>query len=329
MNKTAEVCVPALVSEENYAACMTDEVEPFLASLRTDAYFDGVNGAKIHYEAYLPEAPEAVVVVSHGFTESAEKFREMSYYFLKAGYAVFAIDHRGHGYSHRENPGDIETVHIDNFDIYIEDLKIFVDTVVTPQTTGLPKYLYGHSMGGAVSVLFLMKYASVFEKCVLTAPMISPNTANLPHFLTGTLAKLFAAAGKGKQPAIGTGGFDPNRKFENSNDTSEPRFDYYHAKRCANDRYHTSRPSYAWVRESVRIIKTQLDPENCKKIKAKVLLCQAEEDGSVIMPPQNLFASRVPGAIFKKFYGSKHEIYMSPNDVMQKYLDTIFTFLAT
>lgn len=327
MNKTASFCVPALLNEENYAAEMSQVAEPFMASLRTDAYFAGVGGAKIHYEAYVPAEARAAIVISHGFTESAEKFREMTYYYLKAGYMVFAVDHRGHGYSHRENPEDPETVHIDNFDTYIEDLKIFVDTVVKPQSKDLPLYLYGHSMGGAVSVLFIMKYADVFEKCVLTAPMISANTANMPHFLTGTLAKIFIALGKSKEAVLGMGGYNPDRKFEDSNDTSRARFDYYQVKRNATREYQTSRPSYAWVKEAVRIVKVQLDEANCKKIKAKVLLCQPEWDASVIMPPQNVFVSRVPGAVFKKFYGAKHEIYMSPNDVMQKYLDTIFTFL--
>ena len=328
MNDTVKLCIPALVDENNYAAEMTQVVEPLLAANRTDAYFEGVGGAKLHYEAYVNENAKATMVISHGFTESAEKFREMSYYYFCSGCSVFAIDHRGHGYSHRENPENPETVHIDNFDTYIEDLKIFVDTVVKPQSKDLPLYLYGHSMGGAVSVLFLMKYADVFEKCILTAPMISANTANMPHALTGNLAKLFIRLGKPKEAVLGMGGYNPDRKFEDSNDTSRARFDYYQIKRNATREYQTSRPSYAWVKEAVRIVKVQLDEKNCKKIKTKVLLCQPEWDASVIMPPQNVFVSRVYNAQFKKFYGAKHEIYMSPNDVMQKYLDTIFTFLG-
>lgn len=327
MNDIHAFVTSVLLNEDNYADEMKNTAEPFLASLKTDGYFEGTGGAKIHYEAYKPENATAVMVISHGFTESAEKFREMSYYYAKAGYLVFAVDHRGHGYSHRENPQDPETVHIDDFYTYIDDLKIFVDTVVKPQAGTLPLYLYGHSMGGAVSVLFIMKYADVFEKCVLTAPMISANTANLPHFLTGNLAKLFVAFGKAQGAVFNRGGYDPERKFEDSNDTSRARFDYYQAKRNATREYQTARPSYAWVKEAVRVVKIQLNEDNCKKIKAKVMLCQPEWDSSVIMPPQNVFVSRVPGAIFKKYYGAKHEIYMSPNDVMDKYLNDIFTFL--
>ncbi|MBR2223209.1 MAG: alpha/beta fold hydrolase [Christensenellaceae bacterium] len=127
------------------------------------------------FEAYLPENATAAIVVSHGFTESAEKFREMAYYYAKAGYLVFAIDHRGHGYSHRENPQDPETVHIDNFDTYIEDLKLFVDTVVKPQAGELPLYLYGHSMGGAVALFYLAAHPDVFRKAVLSAPLFVPH----------------------------------------------------------------------------------------------------------------------------------------------------------
>ena len=47
------------------------------------------------------DMPKGVVVISHGFTESAVKYDEVAYYFLKEGYHVYIPEHCGHGRSYR------------------------------------------------------------------------------------------------------------------------------------------------------------------------------------------------------------------------------------
>ena len=42
------------------------------------------------------------IVISHGFTEFAEKYDELVWYFLLAGYSVCVLEHRGHGKSARD-----------------------------------------------------------------------------------------------------------------------------------------------------------------------------------------------------------------------------------
>lgn len=53
---------------------------------------------KIHMLQYLSDIdmPKGVVVISHGFTESAVKYDEVAYYFLKEGYHVYIPEHCGH-----------------------------------------------------------------------------------------------------------------------------------------------------------------------------------------------------------------------------------------
>ena len=56
----------------------------------------------IHWEYYAPdEGCEAVICISHGFTESVLKHSELIWYFLRAGFGVFICDHMGHGKSYR------------------------------------------------------------------------------------------------------------------------------------------------------------------------------------------------------------------------------------
>ena len=80
---------------------MNTEVEPYLSKKVREDFIFTEDGRKLHYEAYDKTLSRGSVVILHGFTESAEKFREAAYYFRKAGYGVYSLDMEGHGKSHR------------------------------------------------------------------------------------------------------------------------------------------------------------------------------------------------------------------------------------
>ena len=63
-----------ILEESNYSSVMINEVEPFLAERRNDGTFNSFDGRPISYEYYITDNAKASVVISHGFTESAEKF---------------------------------------------------------------------------------------------------------------------------------------------------------------------------------------------------------------------------------------------------------------
>ena len=77
-----------VIEENNYPSLMTDEVEVYLAKRREARYFFSADGKKLHYEAYEKLLSRGCIIILHGFTESAEKFREVAFYFRKAGYSV-------------------------------------------------------------------------------------------------------------------------------------------------------------------------------------------------------------------------------------------------
>lgn len=315
------------LAEENYAEVMQTEVEPALKAIRKESYMSFTGGRKLHYEYYLCPDAKGSIVISHGFTESAEKFREMDYYFLQAGYNVFALDHRGHGFSSRE-VDDMRVAHVERFSDYVGDFNAYVENIVRPKSGDLPLYLFSHSMGGAVAALYIQEYPDVFEKAILSSPMISPKTAGFPHWVTRAMAGTFIVIGKRKQLVFTEKGFDPDKTYERSNDTSEARFQYYYDKRKNTPEYQTDGASYNWVNESLKIIPKMLDPQRCANVKTKVLLFQPAIDDVVEMEPQVEFVSKVPGAKLVKIPASKHEIYLSVNEAMVPYLQAIFAFLA-
>ncbi len=312
------------ISEENYSDIMEQKVEPFLSRIRQDDTFISFDGKRIHYEAHIATNPKAVIVISHGFTESAEKFREMAYYFVLLGFSVFAIDHRGHGQSYKI-PGYIETVQLNKFSDYIEDFNIFINNIVIPQTSGLPLYLYAHSMGGGIGALYLEQYNDVFSKAVLSSPMICPNTG-MPIFAAKTVGAFMCGIGKGATSVPGRCKFNPYATYENSNDTSKPRFDYYQKKKLRNPALRTTGPSFGWANEAVRITDIILKDENCEKIDIPVLIFQPETDSQVLPEYQNEFADKLQNGELIFVPDAKHEIYASTNDVLEKYLNDISKF---
>lgn len=98
-----------IIHENEYEEIMKNIVTPYLLSHRRELYVPGADypfrneskriTGKIHMLQYLSDIdmPKGVVVISHGFTESAVKYDEVAYYFLKEGYHVYIPEHCGHG----------------------------------------------------------------------------------------------------------------------------------------------------------------------------------------------------------------------------------------
>ena len=318
--------VISLVDENNYADIMKNEVEPFLEGIRTDGYFTSYDGKNIHYEAHTAENARGNVVIVHGFTEFAEKFREMAYYFVKNGFNAFAIDNRGHGHSYRMQ-GSTETVRIDKFSDYIDDLDAFVNKIVKPYADNIPMYIFSHSMGGGIAARYIQVHNDVFEKAILSAPMICAQTG-APVPLAKRILGFASSIGLKNVSVPGMCKFKPDAAFETSSDTSRPRFEYYLSKRIANPAYRTAGPSFGWVNEALKLTDNLLDDNNCRNIKTQVLIFQPESDNRVISSYQNIFAEKVSNAQLVYVPGSKHEVFATTNDVLKTYLDKIFEFLG-
>lgn len=319
--------MPELICEAAFAQTMELVVEPALAAMRQQISMPLAGGGTLHAEIYTPETARRAVVILHGYTESGEKFREMTWYFLKAGYSVFVPDHRGHGHSVREVE-DTSVTHVDEFGQYVQDAGQFLKEIVLPRTCGLPLCLYAHSMGGAIGAMLLMEHPYAFTRAVLTAPMIAPSTAPFPGWVARLMAQTMCALGKSRERAFVGKPFDPAREtFERSFATSRARFDYYEQKRIRYAHLQNCAPTYGWVREATGVTRTLLKPENAARIATPLLLCQAARDTVVQLPPQNAFVRLLKDAQLQAF-DARHEIYCSQDSVMGPYVDAVLNFLG-
>ena len=128
--------------------------------------FKGVRNANIYYQAWLPEGNvKAVLLVVHGLGEHSGRYMNVVNHFVPLGYAVYGLDHIGHG----KSEGMREVV--ERFEDYTDTLTIYYNMVKGWQT-GKPIFLLGHSMGGLMAAYYLLDHQADFRGAVISAPGI-------------------------------------------------------------------------------------------------------------------------------------------------------------
>lgn len=314
------------ITDDNYLEQMRGEVEPYLAERRETGFFERVKGEPIYFEHYRAEKAKGVIVISHGFTESIRKFTEPIYYFLQAGYEVWGVDHRGHGRSVRLND-EPAVVYVKHFSDYVKDLVYLTETKVKPAAKGLPLYLYCHSMGGCIGAWTIEAYPELFEKAVLSSPMLGLSFGKLPLPLVSAVAGMKGLGNHGKAAMTPVTPCE-NETFADSASTSEPRFCYYHEKKLADETLQTGASSTNWLRQAIYAVGRVTSPRETAKVRIPVLLFQAGRDAFVKNASQDLFASRVRNCELVRFPELKHELYMSDLEAMKPYWEKIFAFLG-
>jgi len=116
-------------------------------------FFDGTKGVRLFEQSWRPRGtePRAVVVLVHGLKDHSSRYAGFASQLVEKGFAVHALDHRGHGRSAGAR------AYIDSFDDYLRDLDTFVARV-RAREPGRRIFLYGHSMGGAIATLYAIAY---------------------------------------------------------------------------------------------------------------------------------------------------------------------------
>ncbi len=307
---------------------MQEVVYPYIESHKESGYFERLPGKKLYYEHIRAEEEKAEVVLLHGFTEWIPKYYETVWYFTRMGISVWLMEQEGHGFSYREVE-DPSLVYIEDHKGLIEDAHYFLTEIVRggKKAKG-PQFLFGHSMGGGVSALLLETYPEDFDFAILNSPMMEIDNGGIPVWVAKALTFVLRLVGKKKASLPGAGPFDPNQKFEGLFTYCKERFDYDLERQIPEERYHTCSPAVNTAAEFLKITQNAGAEENVKKIRAKVLLFQAGEDGVVLPGGQDLFMERL-GDKGKKVIlpKARHELYREKDEILPVYWSEIETFV--
>jgi alpha-beta hydrolase superfamily lysophospholipase len=139
------------------------------------SFVSAVDGLKIFTQSWLPEGdPRAVIVLVHGLGEHSSRYGHVAAAFNAAGYAVYALDHRGHGKSGGER------AYFAAFDHAVSDLKQYVDSVKAAQP-GKKQFIYCHSLGTLIGLSYALRYGADLRGMVVSStPLeVESHTAKL------------------------------------------------------------------------------------------------------------------------------------------------------
>jgi acylglycerol lipase len=138
-----------------------------------EGFFKGIRDANIYFQSWTPESePKAVLLIVHGLAEHSGRYGNVINHFVPLGYAVYGIDHLGHGKSEGTR------VYVERFDDYTNTLKVYFDKIRGWQPDK-PIFLVGHSMGGLIGAVYLLDYQAELAGAVLSGAAVK-----IPKYVT-------------------------------------------------------------------------------------------------------------------------------------------------
>ena len=304
-----------------------DAIEASLDAVCREGMLTTFDERELYYRWYPTENSIGTVVLVHGLSEFTEKFYELSWYLREQGYNVLVYDQRGHGRSSRLTEPD-SVLHVDRFDDYANDLDRMITQVALPLSDGMPLYLLGHSMGGAVVCLYLATVPEPpVKKAVLSAPLMIPRLKSMPIWLAklGT-AYEWRKTGRSDIASMLSHPFNPNALFENSPDASRARFERNLQYRRDHPRNQTVMKSIGWNHEALYVHRRLLSKAFTDAIRTPILLISAEADGMVKTKPHRRFAAQCACCRLHTIAGAKHSLFTGEPAVYEEFLTQALNF---
>ena len=147
------------------------------ARLEPEVFVSG-DGRRLPFQSWAAAEPTAAIVALHGFNDYRAAFAEAAQWWAGRGVATYAYDQRGFGEApERGIWGGAAAM--------ASDARTFV-RLVKERHPGLPVYLMGDSMGGAVTLLALAgEDAPEVAGGILVAPAVWGGRAMNPAFRFG------------------------------------------------------------------------------------------------------------------------------------------------
>ncbi|HLK75771.1 MAG TPA: lysophospholipase [Streptosporangiaceae bacterium] len=124
---------------------------------------DGTQIAAYRWDS--PGAPRAVVQLTHGMGEHAQRYDHVARALNDAGFAVYAQDHRGHGAS--ADPEALGDMGPGSWPTLVEDIGL-LSARIRAEHPGPPLILLGHSMGSFAVQQYLLDHSTDVDGVVLT-----------------------------------------------------------------------------------------------------------------------------------------------------------------
>ncbi|KAI8814504.1 Alpha/Beta hydrolase protein [Cladochytrium replicatum] len=292
----------------------------------TNGSIIGAYNVTVPYYYWSSKYNKDTIILVPGRGEPVIKYRETIYDLFRNGFNVLSMDHKGQGFSRpRPCPETPALLAIHDFNEYVDDLSAIIEVYKKKFSwnsfwpAALRKtFIFGHSMGGAISALWLIKNPGKVDAAVLSAPMLqlafdAPTIASLGELAkTGLCA---ATPGTATVPSLDIN--DAN--FARASTASRLRWTLQKKLEWGKYPQNVLAGSAAsWLYQAV--VGGEYARANANKATDPILVLSGKNDTTVVPVGSNSFCEgKIPGsnATFPKapncklieYADSKHEVY--------------------
>lgn len=186
-------------------------------------FYKDQQGVKLFTQKWFPcdkSKIKGVIQIAHGMGETTDYYREFSENMVKAGFAIYINEARGHGrtagdineLSYSENAGYMGE---DGITWMVEDIKLLTD-IIKIENPGVPNFLLGHSLGSVLAQIYAYKYGNEVNGIVYSGTT-GPIDKKRIKKLVRVVEKEVIESGR-KAPSIETA----NYFFKHYNDKFQP-----------------------------------------------------------------------------------------------------------
>jgi acylglycerol lipase len=129
----------------------------------------GVGGLELFRRFWRPtDQPTGVIVLVHGLGEHSGRYEHVAERLVADGYAVHALDHRGHGRSQGSRAV------IDRVDHAVTDLDALVSVAIQHESAAsIPVLMVGHSMGAMLALRYALDHQHRLDGLAVSGALAS------------------------------------------------------------------------------------------------------------------------------------------------------------
>jgi alpha-beta hydrolase superfamily lysophospholipase len=134
--------------------------------MKHEEYRWELDGKTIFAQSWLPDTePAAIINLVHGLGEHSGRYAHWGKLFVEAGYAMLGMDLFGNGQTGGRK------AHVRNYRLLIDQVDLMLDKTeeIFP---GLPRILYGHSLGGNISINYAISENPAVSALIASSPWL-------------------------------------------------------------------------------------------------------------------------------------------------------------
>lgn len=135
---------------------------------RREGHFSSFDNTELFFQTWSKDEPaQGTIVITHGMAEHSECYHPLAKVLAENGWHVVSWDLRGHGRSEGKRG------YIRDFSYFEKDMEVLVQKIRSQEHfPKAPFVLFGHSMGGLITLQYLLSAQEKPDAAVLSSPAL-------------------------------------------------------------------------------------------------------------------------------------------------------------